>query len=176
MGGTSLMVEVHEDRVVIKNPGGLPPGVTVNTLTQISIRRNEMIADMFSRIDRAERIGSGIRRIMDLMADVDLPKPAIESNAFYSITFERDPRFKVGSVTREESKIVKDELSARQVKILRVLQSKKLSPREILDALKEDITNRTLRRDLQGLKGKGYVDNEGQLGPKTKWFTLKAGH
>lgn len=51
--GTSLMVEVHEDRVVIKNPGGLPPGVSVNVLTQISIRRNETIADMFSRIDKA---------------------------------------------------------------------------------------------------------------------------
>ena len=54
MRGTSLMVEIHEDKVVIKNPGGLLPGVSINALTQISIRRNEIIADMFSRIDRAE--------------------------------------------------------------------------------------------------------------------------
>ena len=66
----------------LKTPGGLPPGVSVNALTQISIRRNETIADMFSRIDKAERIGSGIRRIMDLMADAKLAKPVIESNAF----------------------------------------------------------------------------------------------
>jgi hypothetical protein len=34
MRGTSLMIEVHEDCVVIKNPGGLLPGVSVNALTQ----------------------------------------------------------------------------------------------------------------------------------------------
>jgi ATP-dependent DNA helicase RecG len=176
MRGTSLMVEVHEDRVVIKNPGGLLPGVSVNALTQISIRRNETIADIFSRIDKAERIGSGIRRIMELMADADLARPIIECNAFFSITFERDPRFKVSGVAIEESKILKDELSVRQEKILNILQNKKLSPREILDTLKEDISDRTLRRELQALKERGYVDSEGQFGPKTKWFAIKPGH
>ncbi len=176
MQGTSLMVEVHEDRVVIKNPGGLPPGVSVNALTQISIRRNETIADMFSRIDKAERIGSGIRRIMELMVDAELAKPVIESNAFFSITFERDPKFKVGGIVTEESKSTKDELSPRQANIVNILKNNRLSPREILDALEESVTDRTLRRDLQTLKEKGYVDNEGQLGPKTKWFLLEPGH
>jgi len=176
--GTSLMVEVHEDRVVIKNPGGLPPGVSVNVLTQISIRRNETIADMFSRIDKAERIGSGIRRIMELMADAELAQPAIESNAFFSITFERDTRFKVGGVVTEEGKgkSARGELSPWQVKIVNLLKNKRFSPKEILDGLGEDITDRTLRRDLQALKKKGYVDNEGQLGPRTKWFLLEPGH
>jgi len=68
---------------VIKNPGGLPPGVNIDALTQISIRRNETLADMFARINKAERIGSGIRRIMEFMADAKLDKPIIESNAFY---------------------------------------------------------------------------------------------
>ncbi len=56
VAGTSLLIEVYEDRVVIKNPGSLLPGVSVNTLTQISIRRNEIIADLFARIDKTERI------------------------------------------------------------------------------------------------------------------------
>lgn len=113
---------------------------------------------------------------MELMADAELTKPVIESNAFFSITFERNPKFKVGGIVTEESKSTKGELSSRQANILNVLKNKKLSPREILDALEEDVTDRTLRRDLQALKEKGYVDNEGQLGPKTKWFLLKPGH
>lgn len=103
MRGTSLMVEVHEDRVVIKNPGGLPSGVSINALTQISIRRNETIADIFSRIDKAERIGSGIKRIMELMQQAKLAQPIIESDIFFSITFKRDPKFKVGGISPEES-------------------------------------------------------------------------
>lgn len=162
MQGTSLMVEVHEDRVVIKNPGGLPPGVSVNALTQISIRRNETIADMFSRIDKAERIGSGIRRIMELMVDAKLEKPIIESNAFFSITFERDPRFKVGSVGSEESSVLGSDKSS-------VLTSDK-----ILDAIKKNpkitanqlasvlgITQRAVEKQLASLKELGKIERVG---------------
>ena len=176
MQGTSLMVEVHEDRVVIKNPGGLPPGVSINILTQISIRRNETIADMFSRINKAERIGSGIRRMLERMADADLAAPVIDSNTFFRITFERDPRFKVGGLAVEDNTTVKNKLSVRQANILSILQNKKLSPKDILGALGDDVSDRTLRRDLQILKEKGYIDSEGQLGPKTKWFISKPGH
>jgi predicted HTH transcriptional regulator len=113
---------------------------------------------------------------MELMVDAELVKPVIESNAFFSITFERDPKFKVGGIVTEESKSTKDELSPRQANIVNILKNNRLSPKEILDRLEEDITDRTLRRDLQALKEKGYVDNEGQLGPKTKWFLLEPGH
>ena len=65
---------------------------------------------------------------MELMANAELAKPVIESNAFFSITFERDLRFKVGSIAMEESEIVKDELGVRQVKVLNILKNKKLSP------------------------------------------------
>lgn len=48
MRGTSLMVEVHEDRVVVSNPGGFPAGMTEQKLGVLSVRRNELIADIFA--------------------------------------------------------------------------------------------------------------------------------
>lgn len=174
MPGTSLMVEIFEDRVVVKNPGGLPNGMGMEQLMNTSVRRNELVADIFSRVDKAERMASGLPRIMRLLSEADLAEPVIKSNSFFEIIFKRDKRFT--SATEYPADQSKDEhhktLSARQLKILHLLKNKRLFPREILDALNEDITDRTLRRDLQALKRKGCIDNEGQLGPKTRWFVL----
>ncbi len=87
--GTSLMVEVHEDKVVIVNPGGLPVGLTPADLINVSIRRNELIADMFARMDKVERVGTGIRRMRDVMKDAGLTYPEIKSDLFFTITFKR---------------------------------------------------------------------------------------
>ena len=77
MRGTSIMVEVHQDRVEIRNPGALPEGLTPKSLMNISMRRNELIADLFARMDVVERIGSGIQRMHDQMKDAGLPAPKI---------------------------------------------------------------------------------------------------
>ena len=55
----------------------------------VSIRRNELIADMFARMDKVERVGTGIRRMRDAMKDVGLAYPEIKSDRFFTITFKR---------------------------------------------------------------------------------------
>ncbi len=55
----------------------------------ISIRRNELIADMFARMDKVERVGTGIRRMRDAMKGVGLAYPEIKSDRFFTITFKR---------------------------------------------------------------------------------------
>ncbi|MBI4243550.1 MAG: putative DNA binding domain-containing protein [Planctomycetes bacterium] len=87
--GTSIMVEVHEDRAVISNPGGFPDGMSEAKLGNLSIRRNELIADIFARMFRVERIGSGFKRIREYMDAVKLPFPVIESDSFFVIKFKR---------------------------------------------------------------------------------------
>lgn len=84
------MVEVHEDRVVISNPGGIPAGMDIKDLMKgVSKRRNELIADIFARMHVAERMGSGLKRIARLLKDADQPLPEIDSNLFFKITFKR---------------------------------------------------------------------------------------
>ena len=148
--GTSLMIEIHEDRVVIKNPGGLLPGLNINALTQMLIRRNETIADMFSRIDRAERIGSGIRRIMELVANANLSKPIIESNMFFSITFERDPKFKVGGASSDKSSVLTSDKILNEIK-----KNPKITANQLAKML--DITQRAVEKQLASLKQAGKI-------------------
>lgn len=59
--GTSLMVEVYDDRVEIVNPGGTPKGLNSKNFGKVSMRRNERIADIFFRMDKGERAGTGIQ-------------------------------------------------------------------------------------------------------------------
>jgi len=91
--GTQVSVEVYDDRVEIVNPGGLPKGLTLKRFGSMSIRRNEIIADLFSRLDKVERLGSGIRKMRKAMADAGLPAPEFDPNGFFVATFRRSPEF-----------------------------------------------------------------------------------
>src|SRR3990172_11983769 len=86
--GTSLMVEVYDDRVEIVNPGVLPRH-RKKEFGKISVRRNEHIADLFFRMDKVERAGTGIRRMREAMATAGLLAPKIQQTGFYTIVFER---------------------------------------------------------------------------------------
>jgi ATP-dependent DNA helicase RecG len=91
--GTQVSVEVYDDRVQIVNPGGLPKGLTLKRFGSMSIRRNEIIADLFSRLDKVERLGSGIQKMRKAMADAGLPEPEFDPNGFFSAIFRRSPEF-----------------------------------------------------------------------------------
>src|SRR3990172_9298783 len=86
--GTSLMVEVSDDRVEIINPGVFP-WHQKKDFGKISVRRNEHIADLFFRMDKVELAGTGIRRMIEAMAAAGLPPPKIRQSGFYTITFKR---------------------------------------------------------------------------------------
>src|SRR3989344_3875428 len=90
--GTSIILGVYDNRVEITNPGGLAKGLSREDLGKLSIRRNELIADYFSRMNKVERVGSGIKRMKDAMKNENLPIPRIDinnSNSFFTITFKR---------------------------------------------------------------------------------------
>jgi ATP-dependent DNA helicase RecG len=84
MRGTSLMVEIYDDRVEIVNPGGLPAGLEKKDFGKISVRRNERIADLFFRMDKVELAGTGIRRMREAMIAAGLPPPRIRQTTFFN--------------------------------------------------------------------------------------------
>lgn len=91
--GTSIYVRIFDDRVEIENPGGLPGGITKRDFGKSSVRRNPIIADLFHRMGKVERMGSGIERMRDLMREAGLKEPVFEMDAFFRVTFYRDPRY-----------------------------------------------------------------------------------
>ncbi len=87
MRGTSIYVCVFDDRVEIGNPGGFPSGVTKENLGKESVRRNLIIADMFHRMGKVERMGTGIKKMKSLMQEAKLKEPVFTSDSFFHAIF-----------------------------------------------------------------------------------------
>ena len=66
---------------------------------KISVRRNLIIADLFHRMGKVERIGSGIHRMQDIMRDAKLEPPGFEMTNFFRAIFYRNPEYSLKRVT-----------------------------------------------------------------------------
>lgn len=67
INGSEVHVDIYDDRMEIYSPGGMPDGSKIqdrNPLTVPSVRRNPILADVFSRLGYMERKGSGFRKII----------------------------------------------------------------------------------------------------------------
>ena len=88
-----VSVEVFEDRVQIRNPGGLPKGYDRKRFGTESIPRNLLIASMLHRVDYIEKAGTGISRIKEAIKNhkrkVKLKIEYGDNSLFYRITFKK---------------------------------------------------------------------------------------
>ncbi|MBI5624341.1 MAG: putative DNA binding domain-containing protein [Elusimicrobia bacterium] len=82
-----VMVEIHRDKVEIVNPGGLVPGLSLETLGGRSLPRNPLIAELFLRSDEVEKAGTGIGRIREAVSAAGLEPPSFKTDSFFSVSF-----------------------------------------------------------------------------------------
>ena len=126
MRGTSIYVNVFDDRVEITNPGGLPAGITRDNFGKESVRRNQIIADLFHRMGKVERMGTGIKRMCDLIRDAGLKQPDFTSDTFFHAVFYRDPKYALkkvsgmaGEISRETIRKTREKTREKILSLLR---------------------------------------------------------
>ena len=87
--GGNLSIEIFPNQVSIVNPGGLPAALSPKDFGTMSIRRNQLIADIFHRAGKVERAGSGINRIRSGLAKAKCPAPEFKFSSSFELVLYR---------------------------------------------------------------------------------------
>lgn len=78
--GTPVRIEIHDDRVIVVSPGGLPEPVTVANMREQSAARNLEVIRVLRQYRLAEDAGRGVDVMQDVMADNLLEPPEFVDN------------------------------------------------------------------------------------------------
>lgn len=157
-------MEIYDDRVEIINPGGLPKGLSKKAFGHISIRRNEIIADLFFRMDKVERVGMGIKKMKEAMNAAGLREPIFEPDSFFRAVFFRSPDFalkdtKPSSVKKFGEKFGEGSVKS-SVKLLAFLAENTTATAGEAAAVL-GISKRAVEKNLAALKAKGLLKRIG---------------
>ncbi len=161
MRGTNISVNVFDDRVEIVNPGGLPAGLTKENLGKESVRRNLMIADLFHRMHKVERVGSGIGRMRKFMSQSGLKEPVFEVDTFFRAIFYRSPEYALKPTEKKTvEKAVEKTVEKTVEKMLALIRENPGITQNELQ-LKIGLTRRGIEWNLKKLKDKGVLKRIG---------------
>jgi ATP-dependent DNA helicase RecG len=174
------MVEIFDDRVEITNPGGLPRGLKPEEFGTRSVTRNPNIVSLLHRLGLIEKMGTGITRMRNWMAEAGLKPPVFSFTTFFTVTFLRPPQVTQiqtvdaagrirDAVDDTVSDAVSDTVKARLVtELLRVVEE---GATTIAAVMRLGSTSRaTAKRDLHLLKQIGLLQFTGP--PKTGTYVL----
>lgn len=137
-----IQIDVFSDRIEISNPGWLL--FDEKDFGNISIARNPIIADIAHRLGYVERIGSGIKRIRELVKNV---KFNFSSN-WFRVIFLRKTTPQITPLEKEMIELIK-----KDNQITRKLLSNKLNIGE--DTVKEYLARLRKKGKLKRIGTKG---------------------
>ena len=165
IGGGSIGVAVYDDRLEVTSAGSLHFGLTPEELFAPHESRpwNPLIARTFYRRGVIEKWGSGTLKMAELTSSAGLPIPEIE-DASGCVTV----RFRHGQFVP-----LRGNMSERQEAIIALLDrvNDGLTLREIQARLAPAVSERQVRRALEGLRDRGVVS--AGLGPSALWKRTK---
>ena len=108
--GAEIHIDMFDDRLEITSPGGMFDGSLIQNLeikNIPSMRRNIVIADVFSRLHYMDRRGSGLSRILESYND-SIQKPKFISDSLsFTVIFPNKGYYKINEMD-ENKNIVSD--------------------------------------------------------------------
>ena len=181
MGG-EVHIDIYDDRVELVSPGAMLDGTQIqdrDIYNVPSIRRNPVIADMFTQLDYMEKRGSGLRKMRELTEKLPnfLPgkEPHYKTEAssffttFYNLNWGENGRISVEEVAdRVNSTLkkypVKNELN-RPVgrtaqRIIDMVISNPMITREKM-AVELGISLDGVKKQIKNLRERGILVHEG---------------
>jgi ATP-dependent DNA helicase RecG len=181
--GESIRVFYYPDRVEVHSPGLLLPGITVEQMEQGVVQsklRNPVLAGLLRDVPGyMERIGSGVRYMLDETKRLGLPSPQFREISEFVVTFAQAPDLAVphaqqqpqysGTLWSEDEQSqpqlpvrdISDKLENRLIQAVTYVQKHGF----ITNALYRELTgtsDRTATRDLETLVERGRLKGTGK--------------
>lgn len=147
--GETVRVFMFPDRVEVRSPGGLLPGIILDDLVAMRVTshpRNQILAGFLRDIPGyMERVGSGVRFMINEMREMGLPDPEFSEHFDFMVVFRNG-----------ESAEASNDLNPRQQTGLQLVRDKgSISTSEYVAAT--GVPARTAYRDLQDLVERGIL-------------------
>ncbi len=179
--GESVRVFCYPDRVEVHSPGLLLPGITVEQMEQGEVQsklRNPTLANLLKDIPGyMERLGSGIRFMVDETKRMGLPAPQFREMGEFLVTFEKAPALVSAQPQPQYKETLWESDEQAQPEILSQSQSDRRERRltQALDYVHKhgfitnsiyrqltSVSDRTAHRDLETLVERGRLKGTGQ--------------
>jgi len=153
----NVQVRIFDDRIEVWNPGSLPDPLTLEDLKKRhkSIPRNPLIAKCFFLIKFIEQWGTGTNEMVKRCLEWGLPEPEFEY-----VTGDVVVTFMKTKLTEEY--LDKLGLNERQKKAIKYLKENKEITLSKFRILYPELSDRTLRKDLDDIVKAGIVKSVGE--------------
>ncbi len=123
-------------------------------------KSQDLIADLFFRLHKVERIGMGIRKMKEAMVEAGLREPTFATDVFFRAIFHRSPEFAMKEGKEGSEKRFGEGSEKSSEKILEILQDRNTaSAREIAEVL--GLTPRAVEKHIAALKASGRLRRVG---------------
>lgn len=155
--GSEIHLDIYENRLEISSPGGMIDGSTIqsqNIMNVPSIRRNQIISDIFGRLHLMERRGSGLARIIQCYRNSRLQPEFYSDASVFKVTLPNCNYTSIPLLTTEYT------IDLNQKTVLNLLASNpKMTGRQLSAHL--HLSDRQIRRIITELKHAGLIQRIG---------------
>ena len=174
--GAPIMVAIFDDRVEVRNPGGLLPGLNIKKLEGTHATRNQAICNIFHETMDMERFGTGIGKMKKLMKEHGLPAPEFSEEGDFFVVKFYGPGDKILDLVssipeHRQTDLKKLGLNDRQIEALRLMVNDKKTMEILVYCEHFQVNEKTARRDLKKLIDTGLVEKIGST--KGAFFKAK---
>ena len=163
---SNIEVRIYDDKLVIRSPGFLPYGITLEELYKphSSTLRNKGLAEVLYDTELIERWGSGIEKIRQHCLDGNLPEPIFEEYQGFQVVFRKE--------IYDEEYLSSLNLNERQIKaVMYVKENKQITNKEYQEIC--NTSARTSSRDLADMVSKGIFEQKGTIGKGTEYTLIR---
>ena len=155
--GAGIQIKLFPDRVEVLSPGGLPPGVTVDTIGRTpGVRRNPALAELLRNAGYVERFGIGYKLIYRVLEEWGVGAPTlIDHGSFFSVSIPA-LRFEPTPAPPNGAQPIPPTLTGRLREIVTAVEqlsgaATRAEIQEQLRRIMEQRSNELSRKDLERL-------------------------